>query len=102
MNLIRDHGIEKFLEQQRIRTRLLEKMLRNFDDGRSKSSYCLAASLLSITNIETSLNEAEQEIDVEKIALNEVKTKSNILKEILNDFAVREGIELKLKKKSKI
>ena len=97
-----EHGLEKFIEQQRKRIRLLERMLTNFDDGRSKSFYCIAATLLPITDLETSLNEAEQKIKADKIRLDDFKTKSKILKEILNNFAVKEGIELKLRKKMEV
>jgi len=99
---IREHSVEKFIEQQRKRIRLLERMLTNFDDGRSKSFYCIAATLLPITDLETSLNEAEQKIKADKIRLDDFKTKSKILKEILNNFAVKEGIELKLRKKTEV
>jgi len=37
LNFIREHGVEKFAEQQIKRIGLLETMLKNFDDGRSKS-----------------------------------------------------------------
>jgi len=96
---IREYGIEKFIEQQRKRIRLLETMLRNFDDGKSKSFYCIAATLLPITDLETSLNKTEQKIKADKIGLDDFKTKSKILKGFLNNFAAREGIELKLRKK---
>jgi len=99
LNFIREHGIEKFIEQQRRRIRLLETMLKNFDDGRSKSFYCIAATLLPIKDLEMSLNETEQKIKADKIRLDDIKTKSKILKEFLNNLAAKEGIELKLRKK---
>jgi len=97
---IREHGIEKFIEQQRKRITLLETMLKNFDDGRSKSFYCIAATLLPITALETSLSKTEQKIRADKIRLDDFKIKSEILRGFLNDFATREGIELRLRKKS--
>jgi len=102
LNFIRKHGIEKFIEQQRKRMRLLERMLKDFNDGRSKSFYCIAATLLPITDLETSLNETEQRIRADKIRLDDFKTKSKILKGFLNNFAAKEGIELKLRKKVKV
>jgi len=102
LNSIRKHGIEEFIEQQRKRIRLLETMLKNFDDGRSKSFYCIAATLLPITDLEISLNETEQKIKADKIRLDDIKTKSKTLKEFLNNFATKEGIELKLRKKVKV
>ena len=97
-----EHGLEKFIEQQRKRIRLLERMLTNFDDGKSKSFYCIATTLLPITDLEISLNETEQKIKADKIRTDDFKTKSKILKGILNNLAAREGNELKLRKKMKV
>jgi hypothetical protein len=36
LNFIKKHGIKKFIEQQRNRIKLLETMIKNFDDGRSR------------------------------------------------------------------
>ena len=76
-------------------------MIRNFDDGRSKSFYCIATTLLPISDLETSLDETGQRTGAHKLRLDDVKTKSRILKGFLEDFATREGIELKLRKKAK-
>ncbi len=35
-NSIKEHGIERFVQQQRRRIRLLERMINDFDDGRSQ------------------------------------------------------------------
>ena len=40
LNFIKEHGIETFAELQKKRIKLLEIMIKNFDDGRSKSFYC--------------------------------------------------------------
>jgi len=101
LNFIRKYGIEKFIEQQRKRIRLLETMIENFDDGRSRSFYCIAATLLPITDLEASLNKTEQKIKADNIGSDDIKTKSKILKGFLNNFATKEGIELKLRKKAK-
>lgn len=77
-------------------------MLKSFDDGKSKNFYCIAATLLPSIDLETSLNKAEQKIKADKIRIDDIKTKSKILKGFLNNFAAREGIELKLRKKVKV
>jgi len=96
---IRTYGLDKFMEQQRRRIMLLEKMLENFDDGRSKSFYCLAATLLPITDIETSLDKTEQKLKANTINLDNLKINSRILKEFLNESAIRNEVELRLRKK---
>jgi len=59
--------------------------------------YCIATALLSITDLEKPLKRSDKKIKTDKIGLDDVKTKSKILKEFLNDFAARGGIELKLR-----
>lgn len=93
--------MERFIEQQRKRIVLLEKMLKNFDDGRSKSFYCIAATLLPITDLKTSLEKTEQKLEADKIIFDEIKIKSKILKEFLNESAARNKVELRLRKKVK-
>jgi len=102
LSFIREYGLGKFIEQQRKRIRLLETMLGNFDDGRSKSFYCVAATLLPTTDLETSLSKAKQRTKADRIESDDIKTKSKILKGFLNNFAAREGIELKLRKKTRV
>jgi hypothetical protein len=80
---------------------LLEAMIKNFDDGRSKSFYCIAATLLPITDLEISYGETEQRVEVSKSESDDIKTKSKIFKELLNNFAIKEGIKMELRKKAK-
>lgn len=99
LGFIIKHGIEKFIEQQRKRIRVLEIMLKNFNDGRSKSFYCLATTLLPITDLEASLNKTHQKIIADNIRSDDTKNKANVLKGFLNNSAAEEGIELRLRKK---
>ena len=57
---IRESGLEPFLQQQARRIAILENMLQQYDDGRSKSYYCIAAALLSIAGLAQSIQRAEQ------------------------------------------
>lgn len=88
---ITEKGLEKFLEQQRKRIKLLEIMLKDFDDGRSKSFFCLSATLLSIQGIKDSIKKAR-----EKTKNDDIKIKAKILKESLKETAEKEKVELKL------
>ena len=98
---IRKFGIEKFIEEQSKRIRLLEVMLENYDDGRSKSFYCIAAALLPTVDLERALKKAKQESVKEKIQPNDFKTEAKILRSFLEDSAVKNRIELRLRKKKK-
>ena len=99
LNFIGEHSIEEFLKQHRKRIDLLEIMLGHFDEGRSKSFYCIATALLSITALEQSLRDSERRIKADKIRLDDAKARARILRQFLNDSAAREGTELKLRKK---
>ena len=73
-------------------------MIENFNDGRSRSFFCKAATLLDLKSLTSSLNKATRKIKTDKIKQNDVKQKSKILKEILNKTASKEGVELVKKK----
>ena len=102
LTYIREKGVENYVHRLEKRMKLLGKMLEEFNDGRSKSYYCIATTLLPITDLETSLTKAEQKIEAEKIELDDFKTKAKILKDFLNKFAEKKGVELKLRKKPKV
>jgi len=73
-------------------------MIKNFDDGRSKSFFCKAATLLDLTALTSSLDKATRKIKTDKIKQNDVKKKAQILKEIINEIVFKEGVELVKKK----
>lgn len=83
LNYIKEHGINKFMEQQNKRIDLLETMIHNFDDGRSRGFFCKATALLDLTNLENSLDEATREIESNNI--RDMKIKAKILNNILNN-----------------
>jgi hypothetical protein len=87
LNLIRERGIEEFAVQQRRRIQLLERMLADFDDGRSKSFYCKAVALLDLAALENSLDRAIQKIEASNINPSDARTKANTLKGILSSVA---------------
>ena len=62
LRAIRDRGLDVFLEEQRKRMSLLETMLAEFNDGRSKGYCCLAATLLPVEDLVAGLAEARREV----------------------------------------
>ena len=83
LNFIKEHGIKKFIDQQKKRIKLLEKMIEKFDDGRSRSFFCRAACLLDLKSLENSLNKAIYKIKTENIKKNDTKIKAKILKQYI-------------------
>ena len=98
LNFIKEYGIEKFIGQQIKRIKLLETMIENFDDGRSRSFFCKAAALLELINLSSSIDKATQKIKTDNINQNDIKNKAKILKEILNEIALKEVVELMKKR----
>ena len=94
LNFIKEHGIKKFIKQQKKRIKLLETMIKNFDDGRSRSFFCKAAALLDLTSLKSSLDKAVQKIKADNVKPNDIKIKAKNLKEILNEIAFKERVEL--------
>ena len=81
--MIAEIGIEAFLRRQAERVAFLETALNQYDDGRSKNYFCLAAALLSIDSLREALSLAG---------------KGGDLRDALEQFAEVEGQELILKK----
>ena len=84
LDFIKKHGIDKFMDQQKKRIKLLERMIDDFDDGRSRSFFCRAACLHDLTSLESALNEAIQKTKTDHIKQDDTKLKAKILKDILN------------------
>jgi hypothetical protein len=83
---IREHGIAKFAEQQKGRIKLLETMIANFNDGRSRSYFCKASCLLDLETLRSSVHKATLEIKAKKIKQNDVKSKARVFKTILDEI----------------
>ena len=99
LNLIKEHGLKEFIDRQKKRIKLLEKMIENFDDGRSRSFFCRATCLLSVTGLESSLNKAIRKVKTDPIKTDDTRAKAKILKQIIDKIAIQKGVELVKKKK---
>jgi hypothetical protein len=99
LDFIRKQSLEKFLEEHRQRISLLRTMLDKFDDGRSRSFYCIAATLLPIADLEESLRHSLQQLKQDKVTSEDTKTRTRILRGFLKDCAAKTGVALKLRHK---
>ncbi|MEW5920578.1 MAG: DUF3795 domain-containing protein [Bacillota bacterium] len=90
LHFIREHGIEKFMEQQQKRIKILETMLEHFDDGRSKSYFCKTAALLDLASLISSLDAAARKIKTDQIKESDYKNKAKILKAMLDECALKD------------
>ncbi len=93
ISFIREHGIKEFEEQQKIREQVLKEMLQNFNDGRSKSYYCIAATVLGIDELQDVLRKAQAQS--RKLQQQE---KAKVLHSMLDTNSREKGYLLKLRK----
>lgn len=94
LDYIKNNGISKFIEQQEIRMNILTYLLEHFDDGRSKSFFCLSCTLLPLDNL--------LEIDGYVKELPEminIKEKNKLIRDLLTATANSLNIKLILRKK---
>jgi len=90
---IQKNGVNEFEKTQKIREHLIKEMLLKFNEGRSKSYYCIAATVFEIGELEEALTKAHKNSDG-----LEIKEKSRVLHSILDEIALQRNYYLKLRK----
>lgn len=90
---IQNKGVNEFEEIQKKREHVLKEMLKEFNEGRSKSYYCIAATVLEIEELKKALAQGKKD----SYGL-EMRGKSKVLHSILDDIAEKKGYCLKLRK----
>ena len=93
INFIKAKGVKAYDEQRRIRESLLIGILNEFNEGRSKSYYCIAATVMDIDELNSALEEATAQSK-----LLSIKDKSRIMHTILDSIALKKGYRLSLRK----
>ncbi len=93
ITFIQQQGIAAFDRDQKKREELLTEMLQEFNEGRSKSYYCIAASLLTIEELQQATHTARKKTT----GLN-LKEKARVLHGILDDTARTKHYHLKIRK----
>ena len=93
ISFIQKNGIGDFEKIQRVREEILEEMLQGFNEGRSKSYYCIAATVLGVEELREALTRANKDS-----ADLDIKGKSRVLHSILDQIAERRNYCLKLRK----
>lgn len=90
---IGEHGIGRFAKAIEAREALLREMLAGYNEGRSKSYYCIAATVLGEGELKAALEEAEK-----ASAGLDVRGRSRALHAALDAIASRKNYPLKLRK----
>ena len=94
LHQIKETSLQSCLREQKERQALLEELLRNYNEGRFMSFYCKACARMPIESITNAIKETKEKFVNEKIDKSDMKSKANILKTIIRDFALKAGIDL--------
>lgn len=89
-------GIEAYNAEQLEKIKILDILLSGFNDGRKKTLFCTAVTLLDLQELWEVLRQIENRSDLETLTLKE---KSAFAAELLKAAAAKNNIELKLRKK---
>lgn len=90
---IQKNGFEEFEKVQKIKEKLLKEMLQDFNEGRSKSYYCIVATVFEIQELKQALSCAKKQSKG-----LDGKAKSKKLHSILDEIADLKGYCLTLRK----
>ena len=91
---IKERGLDVFNKQQGERLHLLKNLLRKYDDGRSKSFYCLSAALLPIDELRSAIGKVGSDLGIG----HNRKHAARLLREAFAGIANRASVELSYKK----
>ncbi len=89
---IQENGVEAFNEQQLVRESLFKRLLDEYNEGRSKSYYCIAATVMTAEELENALDAAGQ------TPMADLKERAKVMHVILDGTALKKGYLLKLRK----
>jgi hypothetical protein len=93
---IKESGLPIFVRQQQKRLELLEELIQEYDDGRSKSFYCLSTALLPLKE----LNQAMQRIKSREDDSSDRKRVAKSLREAFAEIANKAHVELSYRRKT--
>lgn len=91
---IEHNGVEAFVAEQRVREELLREMLAGFNEGRSKTYYSIAATVLDVEELRSALAEARLETAHE----TDAKARSKALRGRLDAAASARSVRLALRR----
>lgn len=94
LDAIKANGIEFFIDNQSVRMDILNYLLANFDDGRSKSFFCISCALLPLEQLQEVFRFANTYYDQP-----DTREKCRRIKDSITMTADNLGIDYRLKKK---
>ncbi|MCI9575837.1 MAG: DUF3795 domain-containing protein [Clostridiales bacterium] len=96
MEKARQFGIDAYNAEQMEKTKILDVLLSDFNDGRKKTLFCVAVNLLNLQELREVFRQIECRSDLETLTLKE---KSAFAAGLLQTAAAKNNIDLKMRKK---
>ena len=96
MERARQLGIEAYNAEQMEKTKILEILLSDFNDGRKKTFFCVAVNLLELEDVRNVMGQIKS---AEKFGELSLKEKAACMTDRFRKVADEQGILLKLRKK---
>jgi hypothetical protein len=95
LSFVRRNGVEKWAAREEEKIAFLKILLADYNDGRSKTFYCLSVQLLPVDKLKPALAQAQKKITSEMTP----KERATLVRDAFNGLATRSGIVLKLRKR---
>ena len=93
----REIGIEAYKIELDEKVKVLEELLKSYNDGRQKSFFCLVINLLELKDIKAVVEQIASETEPD----TPLKTKTSVAVRLFEKMAEKNGVSLKLRKKTK-
>ena len=91
---VRKNGIAKWSARENEKIAFLKILLADYNDGRSKTFYCLSVQLLPLDKLKPALAQAQKKVTAKMTP----KEKTLLVREAFGGVAQKVGVELKLRK----
>jgi len=87
------YGLEQYIISLNDKMRILEYLISNYNDGRSKSFYCLAVNLIDLSDLNNIMEQIDRQIKFQDI---DIKSKAKLAADLFYSTANKRNIVLKL------
>ena len=89
------NGIESYIEELDEKVKILEFLIENYNDGRSKNFYCIAVNLLELGELRKIMKEIKDSVSKQDIPQ---ESKIRLVRSLIEEQADHSKIELNLRK----
>lgn len=99
-NLLENHqkakqdGLASYVDQLSRRIEILEELLQEYNDGRSKNFFCLATNLLPLQDLQMLMEQMKEDAS---LVLLEPKNRTKQVRTMLEQLALQHSMTLKLR-----